>query len=63
MEIDATRLDLSSLEWDKLIPKFTKALKKMIVMSDYEEYIALRDYCIKIGIKDKYDYTKKYTVL
>lgn len=61
MEIDATRLDLSSLEWDKLIPKFTKALKKMIVMSDYEEYIALRDYCIKIGIKDKYDYTKKYT--
>jgi superfamily II DNA or RNA helicase len=60
MEIDVTRLELSTLEWKKIIPNFNAVLKQMIVMSDYDEYIGMQEYCIKIGIKDRNDYVKKY---
>ena len=59
-EIDVTELDLSTIEWKKIIPDFNKVLKQMIVMSDYDEYVGLQEYCIKIGIKDKHDYLRKY---
>jgi superfamily II DNA or RNA helicase len=60
MTIDVTKIDLSTVEWNAIIPKFNKALKKMIIMSDHEEYIALQKYCIEIEIQDKYDYDKRY---
>lgn len=60
MVIDVTEINLSSLEWKNIIPKFDNALKKMIVLSDHEEYIALQNYCLKLGIKDKYHYGRIY---
>lgn len=58
--IDVKTINISTMEWNRIIPKFNKVLKKMIVLSDYEEYVALQEYCIKIGMKDKYDYRKEY---
>lgn len=60
MIIDVTKINLSTLEWKNIIPKFSQVLKKMIVLSDHEEYIAMKKYCKDIGIKDKADYVRKY---
>lgn len=60
MQIDITELNLNTLEWDELIPNFNKALKNVIHISDYEEYVGLQKYCQKIGIIDKYHYQKEY---
>ena len=58
--IDVAELNLSCLEWSLLIPQFNKVLKKMIVMSDYDEYRAIQKYCIDLGITDKYQYQTEY---
>jgi superfamily II DNA or RNA helicase len=60
LNINVTKLQLSSLDWKKIIPKFTAQLKKRILLNDYQEYKALQQYCQDIKIKDKYHYEKDY---
>ena len=60
LKIDVAKLKLSSLEWKKIIPKFTEQLKKRILQNDYMEYLALQQYCRRVHIKDKYYYEREY---
>ncbi len=56
LKIDVTKLQLSSLEQTKILPTFTKQLKKKIILSDYQEYKVIQQYCRDVDIKDKYYY-------
>ena len=60
LKIDVAKLQLSSLEWTKIIPTFTEQMKKRTVIDDYQEYKALQQYCRDIDIKDKYHYKQEY---
>lgn len=60
LKIDVAKLQLSSLEWSKIIPTFTEQLKTKFVLSDYQEYKVIQRYCQDINIKDKYHYEQEY---
>ena len=60
LKIDVAKLQLSSLEWTKIIPTFTEQLKTKIIVNEHQEYKALQQYCQDINIRDKYHYEQEY---
>lgn len=54
--LDLENIDLKTMEWNKIIPKFDKILKNNLVMSEYEEYVAFKNRVKKLRIKNLYEY-------
>lgn len=58
--LDLENVDLKTMEWNKIIPKFDKILKNNLVMSEYEEYVAFKNRIKKLGIKNVYEYNQQW---
>jgi hypothetical protein len=58
--LNLEKLNIKTMEWNKIIPKFEKILKNNLIMSDYEEFLALKKKVIQLGIKNVYDYDEKW---
>lgn len=58
--IDVQNIDIKTMEWNKIIPKFKKVLKSELIVSEHEEYLIFKKKVIELCIKDKDDYNKRW---
>jgi superfamily II DNA or RNA helicase len=63
MTINVDNFELTSIEWNKIIPHFGELLKTELIMSEYEEFITFRDRVRSNKIQNKNGYLKKYKSL
>jgi hypothetical protein len=58
--LNLNNVDIKTMEWNNIIPKFDALLKHTLILCDYEEFVVLKKRVVQLNIKNMYDYDDKW---